>query len=100
MAKAATSATFALFGFGRSDDEDDEASPAPTPKPKVEKKAPGGVPTITKWRRNFDGSISGRVSGSKAFDDGDKITTSPIAKGTIANGEIVTTGSGSRYFLE
>jgi hypothetical protein len=39
------------------------------------------------------------ISGSRAFNDGERVTTSSIAKGKIANNEIVTTGSGSRYFL-
>jgi hypothetical protein len=40
------------------------------------------------------------VQGSRNFDDGSRITTSPITTGVIVSGEVVRTGSGSRYFLE
>ena len=58
--------------------------------------APRGVPTISKWKQNVDGSISGFISGSTSFDDGDAITTSPI-KGDASG--VVQTTSGSKYFL-
>ena len=75
---------------------------APAPKKKAApapKKAPAGVPTINKWRKNRDGSITGLISGSSSFSENEKVTTSPIAQGDIASGEVVRTGSGSRYFL-
>jgi hypothetical protein len=100
LAKAASRATVALFGLGKPDD-DDEFIEATPPSKRSTKKAPRGVPTISRWRKNFDGSISGRVSGSRDFDNGEKITTSPIPmRGSIASGEVVSTGSGSKYFLE
>lgn len=64
------------------------------------KSAPFGVPSLSRWRRNSDMSVSGLVKGSRAFEDGARVTTSPITSGTIASGEVVRTGSGSRYFLE
>jgi hypothetical protein len=87
-----------------------EPSPAPksffggsspsTSKPKAKKPAPRGVPTIAKWRTNRDGSITGIISGSPGYDDGDRVTTSAIASGTVEAGEVVQTGSGSKYYLD
>ena len=51
------------------------------------------------WRKNRDGIVTGFISGSPAFEEGERITTSPIANGDISAGEVVQTGSGSRYFL-
>lgn len=45
------------------------------------------------------GGISGQVFSSPAAEDGDYIETSPIAAGTVENGHVVVTFSGSRYFL-
>ncbi len=78
-----------LFGFGRGKKVD------PTPA----KRAPPGVPRLVKWRKNRDSSVTGFISGSPAFPEGDRITTSPITTGTIESGEVVKTGSGSRYYL-
>lgn len=94
--------TFSLFGFGGSGE-----FTATEPGPKVEtgsknapvKKAPVGVPTLSRWRKNGDGSITGFISGSKNFSEGEKVTTSPIVSGSVSSGEIVKTGSGSRYYL-
>ena len=68
--------------------------------PSTLKAAPDGVPTIANWRRNKDRSITGFIKGSKNFSDGEKITTSQIQNGVIRRGELVTTGSGSKYFLQ
>jgi hypothetical protein len=111
LAKAASRATISLFGLGgrQSDDDDDvvpaskvSSSPSRSVQPAAVKKisAPPGVPTLSRWRRNPDNSITGLVKGSKGFTDGSRITTSPIQTGTIAGSEVVKTGSGSRYFLE
>jgi hypothetical protein len=106
--KAKPRATFSLFdmGFGAVDkglpakESPQSASKAkPTPAKPPTKTAPRGVPTFTRWRKNGDGSITGIISGSNVFSDGDRVTTSPIARGEIEKGEVVTTGSGSRYFL-
>ena len=79
---------------------------AAPPKKKVVSSAPAavtppkGVPTIERWKKGIDNSITGNIKGSSQFPEGEKITTSPIFKGKIASGEIVTTASGSRYFLK
>mmetsp|Transcript_13844 Transcript_13844/g.21233 ORF Transcript_13844/g.21233 Transcript_13844/m.21233 type:complete len:855 (-) Transcript_13844:220-2784(-) len=97
VARASPGATISLFGFGQKSESATEAPSKPAPKARP---APRGVPTISKWRENRDGSISGFISGSPAFDDGDAITTSPIAKGDVVGGNVVQTGSGSRYYLD
>jgi hypothetical protein len=61
--------------------------------------APRGVPTLNKWKKSGDGCITGLITGSRTFGDNVKITTSVIAKGNIASGEVVTTQSGTKYFL-
>jgi hypothetical protein len=58
--------------------------------------ARNGVPTLSKWRQNGDGSISGTISGSPAFREGEFITTSPVS-GNAVGGTYVNTTSGSRY---
>lgn len=65
----------------------------------VPKKAPAGVPSLVKWRVNRDKSITGFISGSKSFSEGEQVTTSPIVSEEIKKGEVVKTGSGSKYFL-
>jgi hypothetical protein len=65
----------------------------------VAKKAPGGVPSLVKWKLNKDNTITGFISGSSTFPEGEKVTTSPIVSEVIQNGEVVRTGSGSKYFL-
>ena len=115
--------TFSLFdmGFGSADEglpKKSTPAKAPIKKPAVKQvavkkapvrkvppakpsvSAPRGVPTLTRWRRNGDGSITGLISGSNIFSDGDRVTTSPISRGKIEKSEVVTTGSGSRYFLD
>lgn len=61
--------------------------------------APKGVPTIERWKAEKDKSITGFIRGSNQFRDGEKVTTSPIKRGRVAKNEVVTTGSGSKYFL-
>lgn len=63
------------------------------------KKAPAGVPSLVKWKLNKDKSVTGYISGSKTFPEGEQITTSPIVSEVITRGEVVKTGSGSKYFL-
>ena len=98
ISNAVSRATVSLFGLGGS--RNIEESLPPAQKSTSTKKAPAGVPTIGRWKQNPDGSITGLVRGSRNFADGDKITTSPIAKGKIESGQVVRTGSGSRYFLD
>jgi hypothetical protein len=63
------------------------------------KKAPGGIPTLTGWTINDDGTVTGVICGSSAIDDGNLVTTSPIVDGRKKKFETVTTISGSVYFL-
>jgi hypothetical protein len=44
--------------------------------------------------------VTGIITGSRNFPDGERVTTSKIVSGTLASGEVVRTGSGSRYFLQ
>jgi hypothetical protein len=87
-------ATIRLFDFfvGRDDDEVEDTNRSQTREP------PKGVPTLSKWRKNLDGSVSGIITGSKAFNDGEAITTSPL-KGDATPGSVIMTQSGSRYVL-
>jgi hypothetical protein len=62
-------------------------------------KAPEGVPKLSKWSTNEDGTITGIITGSPSMDDGEYITTSPIASGEKKRGITITTQSGSKYFL-
>mmetsp|Transcript_23756 Transcript_23756/g.41679 ORF Transcript_23756/g.41679 Transcript_23756/m.41679 type:complete len:224 (+) Transcript_23756:702-1373(+) len=100
------SPTISLFGLGGGGgDQNVQPSPAPAPPAKKQQQqqskpsAPKGVPTVSNWKLNGDGSISGRISGSPNFRDGENVTTSQIAQGRIEVGAVVKTGSGSRYFL-
>ncbi len=99
-----------IFGIDKSSDirkPKDKATanesmtpPSPkTPAP-LTKQAPKGMPTISRWKQKRDKSITGFISGSTAFPDGEKITTSPIARGVVEPGEVVTTSSGTKYFLQ
>ncbi|GKY91279.1 hypothetical protein MPSEU_000100400 [Mayamaea pseudoterrestris] len=101
LSQVTSRATIGLFGFGalRADDDDENFSSTKQAPTKMKYKAPFGMPTLSKWRKNFDGSITGVISGSSNFGDGEKVTTSAIANGTIAAGEVVRTASGSKYFL-
>jgi hypothetical protein len=91
ISKAKPGATISLgfFNFGKNDDQASSSGA-------VTISAPRGVPTITKWRKNRDGSVSGIISGSKLFKDGDSITTSPITVKDPSGGSVVTSISGSR----
>lgn len=75
------------------------AKKAAPKKAAPKKTAPAGVPIVGKFKQNSDGSISGIVRNAKNFRNGTKITTSPVRKGAKA-GDLVTTSSGSKYFLE
>merc|ERR1712157_83494 len=57
------------------------------------------IPTISNFRQNRDGSITGIVKNAKGFKDGTSITTSPVKRGAKA-GQVVTTTSGSKYKIE
>jgi hypothetical protein len=70
-----------LFRFGQTDDQS--------------VKVPTGVPMLVKWKQNPDRSITGIISGSSSFSDGERITTSPITNDAIG-GSVAVTSSGSR----
>lgn len=93
---ATISLGFLKFG---SDDNKEDTSAAATSRsktmPKILKKAPIGVPKISKWRQNRDGSVSGIIYGSMAFKDGEPVTTSPITSNAV-DGALVQTTSGSK----
>ena len=103
-APSAPRPTFSLFGFGGSaTSEPKEETPAATavvastPPTRNAPSAPRGVPTIAKWKFDpSDNTISGFISGSSAFKDGEPVTTSAIVGDAIAN-SVVRTKSGSRY---
>lgn len=84
-AKPRTTISLGFLNFG------DSSSAAPTG-------APAGIPTIVKWRQNNDGSITGLISGSNAFRNGESVTTSAI-KGNVSDNTVVQTISGSKYYL-
>ena len=56
-------------------------------------------PTLKNWKQNRDGTISGSSYDSKSFEDGTRITTSPIPRGA-KKGTTVKTAGGSQYTLE
>jgi len=73
--------------------------PQDPPKGSMFFASPKGVPIMNQWRQNADGSITGRISGSPNFSERESVTTSPI-KGTPSGNTVVTTISGSNYYLE
>jgi hypothetical protein len=100
VGQAKSRATISLGDLFGKMTEEKESRPqvAATPskvqqKPTV--KAPRGVPAVSRWSQNPDGSINGRIAGSPNFNDGDAITTSPVAQGATSN-SVVTTSSGSK----
>jgi hypothetical protein len=104
MQQAKPRATISLFGITLGDDGTApmpaKSAPAATKKPTTAaRKAPRGVPTINKWRKNRDGSVTGLITGSPNFSENERITTSEIKSGALSSGSVVTTGSGSKYFL-
>lgn len=54
---------------------------------------------IDKCTKLFLGGVTGKIYGSPNFNEGERIETSPIETGEFVNGGVVTTNSGSRYFL-
>ena len=59
----------------------------------------GKVPEVKKWRQNLDGSITGLIYNSNSFEDGTRLTTSPVPRGA-KKGTVVTTAAGTKYFLQ
>merc|ERR1711862_905483 len=92
------SRTISLFGFGQKQDTTATTTTTTTTKTKA---PPRGVPIIKGWKQNKDGSITGFISGSPNYDDGEIVTTSKLkTSGVIEGGSIVQTISGSRYYLD
>jgi hypothetical protein len=63
---------------------------------------PKSIPSLSRWKKisiGKDLAITGKISGSPSYSDGTEITTSSIASGELRSGSIVTTTSGSKYFL-
>jgi hypothetical protein len=102
LEQAKPRATLSLFGGGGSSEArapaQTAAKPSTTSKADA-KTAPPGVPTIKQWKRNRDGSVTGKIFGAKSFANGEQVTTSPIVNGRLEKEETVKTGSGSRYYL-
>ena len=101
----ATVSLFDLFGRGQAAEaemDNKAVAPSSPSKPKravaqVRKVsvAPRGVPTISQWKQNRDGSISGVITGSRDFNEEEPVTTSPI-EGEAIGGAVVQTTSGSK----
>jgi chromosome segregation ATPase len=71
-----------------------DASTDSKPPQKMDQ-APPGVPILYDWIQYIDGSISGKVKGSKSFKDGSSVSTSPIQVRAVF-GSVVTTASGNK----
>lgn len=86
--KATRGATVSLgfFNFGGNSEPEESAS----------KSAPKGAPVLSKWKQNPDGSVTGFVSGSRAFKNGESITTSVLKEKNPTPDSVVTTVSGSK----
>lgn len=83
QAKPGATISLGLFGLGQAS------------KSAMSSAAPQGVPTLSSWKQNRDGSVSGLISGSSSFRNGESITTSPI-RGSVVGGSVVSTISGSK----
>ena len=63
------------------------------------------MPIITGWKRLRSGicwnriHVVGKVVGHPSCPDGKSIHTSMVVAGNFAAGHVITTASGSRYFL-
>lgn len=91
--------TFSLLDlFGSSSEPKEQERPQPPPPPQ-DVGAPDGVPVLTGWSVNDDGSITGYVYGSGKVGDGNLVTTSLVASGERQQFSVVATVSGSVYFL-
>jgi hypothetical protein len=86
---SSTSMTSSIFGSAGVSKSSATATPSTKP-----------IPRLAKWQQNVDGSITGFISGTTQYRRDEQITTSPVKLGRIASGNVVRTGSGSRYYLE
>lgn len=99
LEEATPRSTFSLFDLFGPKEDIQRPQDAPPPLPPLDVPAPKGVPTLTGWNVNEDGSLTGYVYGSTKLGDGNLVTTSPIAKGQRTQFQVVTTVSGSLYWL-
>ena len=93
-AKPGATISLGFFNFGSG--EQSAANDGIASTPRTLAKAPRGVPSLSNWRQNRNGSLAGNISGSRAYADGESITTSSITSEPI-DGTVVQTTSGSRY---
>eukprot|EP00529_Nitzschia_sp_RCC80_P016631 CAMPEP_0113484592 /NCGR_PEP_ID=MMETSP0014_2-20120614/24041_1 /TAXON_ID=2857 /ORGANISM="Nitzschia sp." /LENGTH=656 /DNA_ID=CAMNT_0000378199 /DNA_START=480 /DNA_END=2450 /DNA_ORIENTATION=+ /assembly_acc=CAM_ASM_000159 len=99
-APAPTRSTFSIFGSPKpaSKTATKKSATKVAAKKKTAAVAKSSTPTLSNWVQNDDGSLTGKVSNSKNYRNGTKITTSPVRKG-VRKGSVVKTGSGSQYKL-
>ena len=90
-AKPGATISLGFFGFRQKS----TAASTPEVPSKSVQSAPRGVPALSNWTQNKDGSITGVISGSRAFKDGEKVTTSPITSDAVS-GSVVATTSGTK----
>lgn len=82
------------FSFFKSKSSNQAQSSA-----KDKKKSPNdGIPVLSSWVREEDGSVTGSITNSPDYRPGQTITTSPI-RGVVGAGRVVVTSSGSKYRL-
>lgn len=88
-AKPRSTISLGFLNFLGSNSDDSSSSTSTS-------KAPGGIPTLSKWKQNADGSVTGLISGSKAFRNNESVTTSPIKSKSLSPDSLVVTVSGSK----
>lgn len=99
LENASPRSTFSLFDLFGAKANTGKQTDAPPPLPPLDISAPEGVPTLTGWKINNDGSLTGYVYGSSKIGDGNLVTTSPIANGERRQFQVVSTVTGSLYWL-
>ena len=99
LAKAPPRTTFSLFDLLGAKPKKPVRPPSRDSVSDGQQIAPEGVPTLTQWSCNDDGTISGTIYHSSRIKDGNLINTSPIAAGQSRRFQLVTTVTGSVYFL-
>lgn len=90
-AKPRSTISLGFFNFLGSNSDDSSSSTSTSTS-----KAPSGIPTLSKWKQNADGSVTGLISGSKAFRNNESVTTSPIKTKSLSPDSVVVTVSGSK----
>lgn len=58
------------------------------------------APILKNWRKNSDGSITGKISNSPDFRNNEEVTTSKIVERIIRGDQTVTSVSGSKFRLQ